>query len=602
MKKFLNEIFNFLSIREKIYFFLLQILVILSAILESTSIFSVGFFFSSLMISNFQLPNILNEYLDFETMSDTKQIKLLGVFTLISFSLTLIIAFLNNLFLVTFTENLSRKLKNKFFSFYLDQNLLYHKKNSSNKLIKNLIIDLDRVSSGLILPFLRINSKIVILSLILMTLVILKPLVTTSLILIFFTIYFIIIFSLRKFLAFFGKLVSLINEERVRIIQESINSIKDVLLSKSKMYFVYPFENLNYKFFKYNIFYTASNIVPRTLIDLLSFSSLIIIILIINEESSSSINILLNTLILIGFGAYRILPILQDIYNSVLQIKGSRYVIDLVRDDLTLINLKFKNKINYKNKIITNSIFIDSIKFSYKATDKFILNVKKTKLLIGESTAIIGRSGSGKSTLVELMLGLIQGKNVKIFYDKTRLNKKYFENHRHNISYVSQKPFILNDNIISNILMVDSHELDQNKLKNDTFLIQIIKNLDLNFLIKPNGKIDINKRFGEDGSMISGGQKQRVAIARAIYKKNQILVLDEATSSLDSVTENKILNYIYKLDFIKTTIYVTHKVQNVKHFNQILYLDDGKLIDKGSYNYLKRKYLNFRKLIEINKN
>ena len=102
--------------------------------------------------------------------------------------------------------------------------------------------------------------------------------------------------------------------------------------------------------------------------------------------------------------------------------------------------------------------------------------------------------------------------------------------------------------------------------------------------------------------MISGGQKQRVAIARAIYKKQQILVLDEATSSLDRVTESRILKYINNLDFIKTFIYVTHKVHSIKKFDQILYIDNGNLVDQGNYNYLYKKYVNFRKLIEINKN
>ena len=96
-------------------------------------------------------------------MNKSQQIEFLGILTLISFSSTLVVSFLNNLSLIAFSENLSRKLKNNFFSFYLDQDLSYHNNNSSNKLIKNLIIDLDRVSAGLVLPFLKINSKLTIL-------------------------------------------------------------------------------------------------------------------------------------------------------------------------------------------------------------------------------------------------------------------------------------------------------------------------------------------------------------------------------------------------------------------------------------------------------
>ena len=202
MKNFIREIFRFLSFKEKIYFLLLQVLVVISAILESTSVFSVGFFFSSLMINEFQLPKFINVFFNIENLNKSQQIEFLGILTLISFSSTLVVSFLNNLSLIAFSENLSRKLKNNFFSFYLDQDLSYHNNNSSNKLIKNLIIDLDRVSAGLVLPFLKINSKLTILVLILFSLFILKPIITISLILVFFTIYFLIIFFLRKFLAF----------------------------------------------------------------------------------------------------------------------------------------------------------------------------------------------------------------------------------------------------------------------------------------------------------------------------------------------------------------------------------------------------------------
>ena len=426
--------------------------------------------------------------------------------------------------------------------------------------------------------------------------------ITISLVLVFFTIYFLIIFSLRKFLAFFGKLISIVNEERVRIIQESILSIKDVLLSKSKFYFLNPFENLNNKYFKFSLFYSASSVVPRTLIDLIAFSSLIIAILIITSKGVNSFDSLMNTLIILGFGAYRILPIFQDIYNATLQIKGSRYVLEIISKDLISINHSKKKYSTISDNIIQNSINIKNINFKYKKNNDFILKVKNIDLKIGKSIAIIGRSGSGKSTLIELLLGLIYSKHNQIFYDNNKLNKKFFESNRFNISYVSQKPYILNDNIISNILMINSKKIDQKKLTNDKFLHEIIKNLKLNFLYNSRGKINIDKKFGEDGNMISGGQKQRVAIARAIYKKQQILVLDEATSSLDRVTESRILKYINNLDFIKTFIYVTHKVHSIKKFDQILYIDNGNLVDQGNYNYLYKKYVNFRKLIEINKN
>ena len=598
MSKFLKEIYKFLSFKEKFFFFALQILVIFAALLESTSLFSVGFFFSSLMIENFRLPEFIENLFELSTYNKKQLINFIGILTIISFSSTIIISFLNNFFLVVFSENLSKKLKNRFFSYYLDQNIFFHTKNSSNKLIKNLIFDLDRISNGLVLPFLKINSKLVVLFVILISLFILKPVITIAVALLFFLIYFIVIYSLRKFLSYFGRLISLINEQRVQIIQESLSGIKDVLLAKTKLYFLKPFENLNFNYFKFNILYTSASIFPRTVIDLLSFVSLIIIILYFQSKSLSSIDNILNNLILIGFAAYRILPILQDIYNSLLRIKGNKYVVEILKYDLEEINKIYISKNIYSNVNINKFIYINKINFKYNKKDEFNLKITDIKIDIGKSTAIVGKSGSGKSTLIELILGLNINNNSVIYYDNKKLTKKYFNKNRFNISYVSQKPFVLNDNIISNILMTDVNNIDLKKIKKDKFLNDLIKNLDLNFLLDKSGKLNIDKSFGEEGNMISGGQKQRVAIAREIYKKKSILVLDEATSSLDLQTEKRVLNYINKLNLFKTIIYVTHKVQNTKSFDQILFIDDGRLIEKGSYNNLYKNNKNFRKLIE----
>ena len=597
MFSFLKNVFLYLDKKDKIFLILLQLVIILNSIFEAFSIFGVGFFFSSLMTNDFQLPVFAMNYIPMDKrLDDVYLTHILGVLTLIIFISTLIITLLNNLFLIYFSEHLSRKFKNDFFSYYLSQDILFHKKFTSNHLIKNLTNDLDRISNGIILPSLRIISKIIALILIIITLSVLRPFETISLSIFLFLIYFLVIFSLRKFLNYFGRLVSIINEDRIGLIQESISGIKDVILTKSKNFFLKPYKRLNSEFLKINVFYTASTFFPRTVIDIILFSTIILTILKINVDQSKDLNELIITLIILGFGAYRILPIVQDIYNSTIVIKGSKYVIELFYNDFNKIKKLSKSKPNFQNTKVDNQIFFENIKFSYNNKDEFNLKLKNVKIKIGKKTAIIGKSGSGKSTFIEILLGLIIKRSNKIYYDDVLLSQNYFNKNKFNISYVSQNPYVINDTIYANIFMPDSKKFDHKSVKKDKFIKEIMYNLDLNlFENKKKNELSLRK-LGESGNKLSGGQRQRIAIARALYQKKEILVIDEGTSALDRITEQKILNYIDGLNFIKTIIFITHKINNIKDFDQIIFMDKGRVIDCGNFDYLFNKYEKFRKL------
>lgn len=571
-----------------------------TALLESFSVFSVGFFFSSLLINSFELPSfLLFFYKDISELDKNLVIQILGILTLVIFLSTLTFSFLNNFFLIFFTENLSKNLKNDFFSFYLDQNILFHKKFPSSFLIKNLTNDLDRISSGLVLPALRIISKFSVLILMFITLTILRPMETITLGISLVATYFLIFVLLKKFLTYFGRLISVINEQRVRIIQESLLGIKDIILNKMKSYFLEPFKELNSKYLKLNILYSISNFFPRFIIDSLLFSVIILTIIYVNNKSSNNLNNLISTLIVLGFGAYRIIPIIQDIYNSFMRIRGNAYVIKIFGNDFqNLLKLKNKKILIFKSKSIINSIKLKKVNFKYNYISSFNLKAQNLNIEIGKKTAIVGKSGSGKSTLLEILLGLIINKNIKVLFDNQHLSQKYFDKNRFNISYVSQNSYVLDENIFSNIMMIDNSKLDYKKISHDTLLNDLLKNLELDFDLDKKHQRIKDYRLGEGGSKLSGGQRQRLAIARAIYKQNEILVLDEATSSLDINTEKKILNYVYQLDFIKTVIFITHKLRNVKDYDSIILMDEGKVVDIGKYDYLYKNQEKFRKLID----
>ncbi len=233
------------------------------------------------------------------------------------------------------------------------------------------------------------------------------------------------------------------------------------------------------------------------------------------------------------------------------------------------------------NGQLPGDIRFEKIKFSYGTRvdvfEDFSLTIPQGKL-----TAIIGESGSGKTTLSALLLKLYPLNEGNIYLGD--YNITYISNHslRQTISSVPQKLDLFAGNIIENIAVGDFYP-DMERI------LSICKQLGILAFIEklPAG---FHTYIGENGASLSGGQKQRLAIARALYRKPQILVLDEATSSLDSESESYVQQTIEELKQDgKTIIIIAHRLSTVMNADKIVVLEEGKLIEEGTHKELYQK-------------
>ena len=226
--------------------------------------------------------------------------------------------------------------------------------------------------------------------------------------------------------------------------------------------------------------------------------------------------------------------------------------------------LKFQKEINLTN-----------LYFSYPTRKEF--SVSKLSMVIkkGDSVGIIGETGSGKSTLINLLIGLLKPSEGTVDVDKLNINSNLSEWYK-KIGYVPQSVYLTDDSIRKNIAfgLMDDH-ID------DDLVVKALEKANLNEFINslPKGLETI---VGEKGIMLSGGQQQRIGIARALYRDPEILILDEATSSLDSLTEKKIMDSVQSLKRKKTLIIVTHRIVTVKNCDKIFFIDKGKITKQGS--------------------
>ena len=234
------------------------------------------------------------------------------------------------------------------------------------------------------------------------------------------------------------------------------------------------------------------------------------------------------------------------------------------------------NSGDIKNKI-NGDIEFKNVCFSYK-TGGQVLNDISLSISKNETVAIVGKSGSGKSTIANLIPRFYNLTSGEILIDGTSIDKFSLEHLRSSISIVNQSPSLFNDTIAKNIAYGDD-DLDFEKLKESAKLsgcIEFIENL-------PEG---FESEIGDDGVLLSGGQRQRLAIARAFYKDSPIIILDEATSSLDTESELIVQEALEKLITNRTTIVIAHRLSTIENASRIIVLDNGSITESGTHSEL----------------
>jgi ATP-binding cassette subfamily C protein len=278
----------------------------------------------------------------------------------------------------------------------------------------------------------------------------------------------------------------------------------------------------------------------------------------------------------------RILPSLIRAQNSFLTMKqsegGAQVTLDVILEIEELLE-----KVNVNTHLEPTSKFlpiisVENLTFSYPETDQIVLKEVNFSIKAGQFVAIVGQSGAGKSTLVDLLLGMHEptSGNIKVSGLPPREAVKTWPGV---ISYVPQDIAIIDGTIAKNIALQES---DQQKS-------QIQVSLERAHLIDDvmamTNKLD--EVVGERGTRLSGGQRQRLGIARALYTKPEMIIFDEATSSLDPITEKSVTDAIYNKESGVTLIVIAHRLSTVRHADLVILLDQGRLIAKGTFDEVR---------------
>ena len=248
-----------------------------------------------------------------------------------------------------------------------------------------------------------------------------------------------------------------------------------------------------------------------------------------------------------------------------------------------------KESLNAKSiQIKKSNVEFKNVNFSYNVEEKITLNSINLKFMGGKMTSLVGHSGSGKSTILNLIPRFYDAQSGDILIDDQSIYNSTLKSLRNQISMVSQETTLFDDTILNNIKYAKETATD------DEIYHSARLSFCEEFINKLPNKFDT--LIGENGVRLSGGEKQRLSIARAMLKKSSIILLDEATSSLDAETEAKIQDALKTLTEGKTTIVIAHRLSTILNSSNIYVINSGKVIDSGNHDILIKKseiYKNF---------
>ncbi|MDC0447904.1 ABC transporter ATP-binding protein/permease [Candidatus Pelagibacter sp.] len=563
--KFYTAIYRQLNTKEKIKFYWIIFFVASLLILEFLSLGLllpiIQIFFTAEKIS------ILSEEFFFNNLKFEKQISFLLIFLialyLIKNTVNSICIYLKKKFLADIQINFTSRV----FSYYLNQPYAFFLRNNKPQIIRNIGILPQYID--VLENFINIFIEVFILILIMG--IIYYNDINIGLFITFFSIFFVFVVLkfFKKRLTRYGEIINEYNAKVVNNYLDTLGSIKDIILQKKESFFVKNFTrnistlaNVNVK----NGFLVE---LPRLIIEIILVIGISCLIFFL-VHSNQDIN---NIPIILTFTVALILRAIPSITRIIYQSSGLYFKIDIVKRVHNLLETLSVVKNDYKiNKIDFQKIRLKNINFSYTNNHENILfknlsyEIKKN-----ECVGVIGSSGSGKSTLLDILCCMLAVENGGVYLDEIKIEEKNAKSWHSQISYISQKNFLLNSTIAKNIAFAENdEEIDKEKL------LEAIEFSQLNKLVGSKAE-GINFNIGEDGKNISGGQRQRIILARAIYREADVILFDEATSALDTETEKEIFSTIKKNFYGKKTLLIS------SHKRETLYFCD-KIIDINTFN------------------
>ena len=558
MYKNLIKIFKILNPDQLKKFKILLFFMMISMIFETIGISSmvplINFFTDGSL-----LPNLNIDLNNFFYEIGVKRENILHIVLIIIF----IIYFIKNLYLgfyswveTKFSYKVRFDIGVSLFKKYLNKPYMFHVQNNSSHLMAKIIQDTAVFGSALSNAS-ALLTEILVITGITLFLFIVKPLETSIIFLIGSILSTGFYMFVKNKVVLLGEQRTQAEKAKMKSLQQGLGAIKDIIIYKVQKLFTDSFSVDSNNIANVGFKISFINKLPRIWFELCIISIVTIVIFIMSLQKIDS-NSIMATIGIFLIASLRIIPSINKILVALQTIKFSEPALNSLQKDLKIETFDILNEEKKEKGTMDfkNEIKIENLNFRYPNSQKDVLKNLNFSIKKNQFIGIVGETGSGKSTLVDLLTGLIKPSSGSIKVDGMNISKN-LDLWKKKIGYVPQNLYLMDDTVKKNIAFgykdnEISFEIIQNCI-NQSELSKFISGLE-------NG---IESKVGEKAVKISGGEKQRVGIARALYHDPQVLIFDEATSSLDLTTEKKIFETLKKFKLNKTIIFITHKNTNL---------------------------------------
>jgi ABC-type multidrug transport system fused ATPase/permease subunit len=408
-------------------------------------------------------------------------------------------------------------------------------------------------------------------------------------------------YFLKRRLKALGKQKDQLQTEQYKNIFQGLRAIKETKVLGREQFFLDSFESINRATMDNDMRTLFYNHLAPHVTEISAILCVVIMSIGVIHSTMGDNPVTVASMGVLAAIAFRTSSIVNRMLKSLQQINHSQHAVEVlineVRNPLwdscqqapaaqsaAPAALSFNRRIDFEN-----------ITFSYPKAQEPALHGVSGQIRKGEFVGIVGRSGAGKTTFVDLLLGLLQPQDGRILIAGIPLGDETVRGWQSHLGYVPQHVYISNDSAIRNVAFgLRDDEIDMARVEEALKTANLYDHL----AGLPDG---LKTPLGEDGRKLSGGEKQRLGIARALYRQADVLVLDEATSSLDVPTEGLITEAIGALKGQQTIIAIAHRLSTLKSCDRVLFFHNGRLEDEGTFETLSQKNPEFDRMIKLSK-
>jgi len=465
------------------------------------------------------------------------------------------------------------QLSQRLFATYLRQPYTFHLQRNSAQLIRNATGEVSIFAFQGILPCLVLLTEAMVFVGLCGLLLAVEPLGTIVAVSVLGSAAWVFNSLTRAKITRWGKARQHHDGLRIQYLQEGLGGAKDVKLLGRESDFLEQYRLHNAESARVGQFLATLNQMPRLWLELLAVGGLAILVVSMLAQGRA-LEALLPAVGLFAVAAFRLMPSVSRVLNAVHSLRYAMPVFDTLHAEL---QLAAPEAAGARPPVppFRSAVELRNVTYTYPGAHTTALHDVSLVIRRGEAVGLIGGSGAGKSTLVDILLGLLSPDHGEVRADGEDIQQS-IRNWQDQIGYVPQTIYLTDDTLRRNVAFgLSNSQIDSEAVWRSIRAAQLEELVDS----LPEG---LETMVGERGVRLSGGQRQRIGIARALYHDPAVLVLDEATSSLDTATERGVMQAVRALQSTKTIIIVAHRLSTVDHCDRLYRLERGRLVQEGT--------------------